>query len=186
MQMAKDNPQIKFDWVILSATDQRKIEAQRCFDDWLPGNSGRLHIADFPDSYFPWHGQEIKRYLHQLAIQQSPDLIFTTRRDDRHQDHRLLGELTWNAFRNHQIWEYEIPKFEGDLGQPNVYMPLSSEIAQQKSDLLLSHYASQQAKTWYRPETFRGLMQVRAIECNAPSGYAEGFYASKLVMRTTP
>lgn len=186
MMLARDNPQIKIDWVLLSATEQRKAEAQHCFEEWLPGNSGNLHIADFPDSYFPWHGQEIKRYLHQLADQQSPDLIFTTRRQDRHQDHRLLGELTWNAFRNHLIWEYEIPKYDGDLGQPNVYMPLTSEIALRKTDLLMSHYASQRSKSWYRAETFAGLMQIRAIECNSPSGYAEGFYSSKLVLRSAP
>ena len=108
--------------------------------------------------------------------------MFTHRRDDEHQDHRTIAALTWNTFRDHLIAEYEIPKYEGDLGHPNVFVPLSAEHAERKVDLLIEHFGSQRNKRWFRPETFRGLMALRAVECNAESGSAEAFHARKIVV----
>src|SRR5262249_15693008 len=110
-----------------------------------------------------------------------PDLIFTHRREDLHQDHRTIGELTWNAFRDHNILEYEIPKFDGDLGSPNFFVPLSEEMAQRKVDHLMSHFLSQHRKPWFTPSTFQAVLRLRGIECNADSGLAEAFYSRKLV-----
>ena len=111
-----------------------------------------------------------------------PDLIFTHRREDRHQDHRLLAELTWNAFRDHLILEYEIPKYEGDLGAPNFFVPLAEDVVRKKVAHLMEHFPSQREKPWFTAGTFEGLMRVRAVECNAKSGFAEAFHCRKAVL----
>ncbi len=184
LALLKGNPDLKMDWVVFSATDTRKYEAEASFACWHQNRDGcRLTIHPFADSFFPWHGSEIKNTLHALSRELSPDLIFTTRRADLHQDHRTLGELTWNAFRDHLILEYEIPKYDGDLGRPNLFMPLATEIAQEKLTRLMSSFESQQSKAWYRRETFESLMRIRAVECNAASGQAEAFYVDKMTMR---
>ena len=112
----------------------------------------------------------------------SPDLIFTHNRKDAHQDHRLISELTWNTFRNHLILEYEIPKYDGDMGRPGVFVPLPEELCQKKVRLIMDTFESQHGKNWFRPETFFSLMRIRGMECNAPSGYAEAFYCRKLAV----
>ena len=111
-----------------------------------------------------------------------PDLIFTTSRKDAHQDHRLIAELTWNTFRDHLILEYEIPKYDGDLGQPNVFVPLQPEVYERKISHLMDAFQSQHVKRWFDRNTFLSLMRLRGMECNAPSGYAEAFYCHKLVL----
>jgi LmbE family N-acetylglucosaminyl deacetylase len=175
------NPELRMDWVVMSANEARKPESEKCFADWCPNpKQGTLTLHPFSDSFFPWQGREIKETLHRLSNEINPDLILTTRRADLHQDHRTLGELTWNAFRNHLIWEYEIPKYDGDLGKPNVFFPLTEEMARAKLELLMSNFQSQHAKAWYRKETFESLMRIRAIECNAFSGFAEAFHADKV------
>jgi LmbE family N-acetylglucosaminyl deacetylase len=130
----------------------------------------------------PFDGVQVKDVFERELKPIAPDLIFTHSRKDAHQDHRLLAELTWNTFRNHFILEYEIPKYDGDLGQPQFFIPLSGEQAQQKSRLLMEVFGSQRSKHWFSEETFLGLMRLRGMECNAPSGYAEGFYSRKLVL----
>ncbi|HMP79140.1 MAG TPA: PIG-L family deacetylase [Pirellulaceae bacterium] len=178
------NPKLKMDWVVMSANETRAREAAQSFAAWCPyPTQSRLVLHHFKDSFFPWQGQEIKETLHHWAQESRPDLILTTRRHDLHQDHRLLGELTWNAFRDHLIWEYEIPKYDGDLGRPNVFFPLPETVARAKVKLLMSNFESQHSKGWYRPETFESLMRIRAIECNAPEGYAEAFYADKICVQ---
>jgi LmbE family N-acetylglucosaminyl deacetylase len=112
----------------------------------------------------------------------SPDLIFTHNRKDAHQDHRLISDLTWNTFRNHLILEYEIPKYDGDMGRPSVFIPLPSEVYEKKVRLIMDAFRSQSNKHWFRPETFLSLMRLRGMECNASSGYAEAFYGRKLVL----
>jgi LmbE family N-acetylglucosaminyl deacetylase len=170
-------------WVVLSADGCRRDEARRSADVFLAGaGEARVEILEFRDRLFPYDGEAIKQSLHELSRSVSPDLIFTHRRDDAHQDHRLTAELTWNAFRDHAIWEYEIPKYDGDLGRPNVYVPLDGEIWRRKLRELAAGFPSQRTKPWFTEETFLGLMRLRGIECNSPSGYAEAFYCRKMVV----
>jgi len=129
----------------------------------------------------PFAGTEVKAVFEEMKPI-SPDLIFTHNRNDAHQDHRLIAELTWNTFRDHLILEYEIPKYDGDLGQPSVFLPLDSEVSERKVRYIMDTFESQRSKRWFQPETFRGLMRLRGMECNAPSGYAEAFYSRKLVL----
>jgi LmbE family N-acetylglucosaminyl deacetylase len=130
----------------------------------------------------PFVGAEVKSAFEELKRTVDPDLIFTHNRRDSHQDHRLIAELTWNTFRDHFILEYEIPKYDGDMGQPSVFVPLDTEIYQKKVANLMEAFATQRSKHWFQPETFLGLMRLRGMECNAPSGYAEAFYCRKLVI----
>ena len=130
----------------------------------------------------PFAGAEIKAVFETLKNTVSPDLIFTHSRADAHQDHRTIAETTWNTFRNHFILEYEIPKYDGDLGRPSVFVPLSTDVTAKKVSLIMDTFRSQQGKHWFQPETFRSLMRLRGMECNSPSGYAEAFYCRKLVI----
>ena len=153
---------------------ERNVEAREAFQAWTDGHANcRVHLFDFADTLFPSRINEIKQALHKLAETVRPDLIFTHRREDQHQDHRTVAEVTWNTFRQNLILEYEIPKYEGDLGNPNVFVPLASEIANQKSDLLMEHFPSQQSKPWYSKETFEAMMRIRGLESKAESGFAE-------------
>ncbi|HEU0047216.1 MAG TPA: hypothetical protein VFQ43_06400, partial [Nitrososphaera sp.] len=139
-------------------------------------------VKRFRDGFFPYVGAEIKEYFEVLKHAVSPDVIFTHYRGDRHQDHRLLSELTWNTFRDHLILEYEIPKYDGDLGRPNVFVPLEANLCQAKVHYLMDAFQSQRSKRWFQDETFLSLMRMRGMECNADSGYAEAFYCRKLVL----
>lgn len=184
LTLMQANRELKIHWIIFSATETRRREAETSFNIWCPTQTAsRLEIHSFTDSYFPWEGREIKKTMQNLSAELSPDLIFTTRRADKHQDHRVLSELTWNAFRNHLILEYEIPKYDADLGNPNFYFPLTQEIAGEKVGRLMSSFHSQHSKAWYRPATFESLMRIRGIECNSTSGFAESFYAEKVCLR---
>jgi LmbE family N-acetylglucosaminyl deacetylase len=130
----------------------------------------------------PFVGADVKAVFEELKQAFSPDLIFTHNRKDAHQDHRLIAELTWNTFRDHLILEYEIPKYDGDLGQPNFFVPLPPEIFQKKVRYIMEAFQSQHVKPWFQEDTFLSLMRIRGMECNAPSGYAEAFYSCKLVL----
>jgi LmbE family N-acetylglucosaminyl deacetylase len=136
----------------------------------------------FRDGMFPADGDKIKEWFEHLKSDYAPDVILTHRRDDAHQDHREVGRHTWNTFRDHLILEYEIPKWDGDLGRPNLYVPISAEALGRKVDLLMKHFQTQRSRHWFDPETFRGLARLRAIECRAPQRYAEAFCAYKLVL----
>jgi LmbE family N-acetylglucosaminyl deacetylase len=127
-------------------------------------------------------GADVKKVFEDLKRTLSPDLIFTHNRKDAHQDHRLIAELTWNTFRNHLILEYEIPKYDGDLGQPSLFVPLTTELCEKKIRFIMDSFQSQRSKRWFEESTFRSLMRLRGMECNAPSGYAEAFYCRKLVL----
>lgn len=171
-------------WVVLAGRGQRGLEARESASRLLQGAvSARIVVEEFEDSFFPYDGARIKRRFEELKNEVDPDLVFTHRRDDLHQDHRLVCELTWNTFRDHLILEYEIPKFDGDLGRPNVYSPLRAETVERKTDHLLEHFTSQRPKPWFTDDLFRGLMRLRGMEANAPSGFAEAFGASKLVVQ---
>jgi LmbE family N-acetylglucosaminyl deacetylase len=130
----------------------------------------------------PYLGLEIKEFFEELKQSISPDLVFTHSHDDAHQDHRLIAELAWNTFRDHLILEYEIPKFDGDLGRPNFFVPLEHDVYQKKVRYIMEAFPSQHAKRWFREDTFLSLMRLRGMECNAPSGYAEAFHCRKAVL----
>ena len=168
-------------WCVLSGGGEREKEARSSAADFLVG-AAKTHIEamSFRDGFFPEQGEAVKSWFEALKVRIDPDLILTHRRDDAHQDHRLVCRLTWNTFRDHSILEYEIPKWDGDIGQPNVYMPVSASALQRKIDLLMAHFGTQRSKQWFDPETFRGLARLRGMECRAPDGYAEAYFGRKL------
>lgn len=169
-------------WCVASATGQRAEEARASAADFLAGAAAaEVRLGEFRDGYFPYEGAGIKDWIETLKTGPRPDVILTHRRDDAHQDHRLISELTWNAFRDHLILEYEIPKWDGDLGQPNLYVSVSAETLERKIALLEKHFGTQRSKAWFDAETFRGLARLRGVECR--ERYAEAFWARKLVLR---
>src|SRR6202041_1090143 len=139
-------------------------------------------VKAFPDGFMPAVSGEVKKVFEELKQTISPDVVFTHNRKDAHQDHRLISELTWNTFRDHLILEYEIPKYDGDLGQPSVFVPLEVGAYERKVRCIIDAFESQRSKRWFQPETFLSLMRLRGMECNAPSGYAESFYCRKMVL----
>ena len=183
LRLAEKYPASQFHWVVFSATGVRIAEAQRAAAMFVDTKrlTGPL-IKDFRDGFMPFVGAEVKAVFEELKQSIAPDLIFTHYRNDAHQDHRLLSELTWNTFRDHMILEYEIPKFDGDLGQPNFFVPLEAEVVQKKVRNIMDSFQSQHAKRWFQEDTFRSLMRLRGMECNSPSGYAEAFYCRKAVL----
>jgi len=183
LKLARQFPNSVFHWVVFNAVGVRQAEAQRAAELFtgrrnLPG----LVLKSFPDGFMPFVGTEVKTVFEELKKVVSPDLIFTHTRKDAHQDHRLICELTWNTFRDHFILEYEIAKYDGDMGQPSVFVPLESELCEKKISHLMDAFQSQQVKRWFRQDTFLSLMRLRGMECNSPSGYAEAFYCRKLVL----
>lgn len=167
-------------WCVLSAAGARANEANASAAEFLSGASAsKVELRSFRDGHFPYHGTELKDWFEELKTRISPDIVLTHRRDDNHQDHREVCRLTWNSFRDHLILEYEIPKWDGDIGQPNIYMPLSEDIMQRKCNLLMSHFGTQRSKDWFDPGTFKGLGRLRGLECRAPEHYAEGFFLRK-------
>jgi LmbE family N-acetylglucosaminyl deacetylase len=181
LRLAEKYPGCVFHWVVFSATGVRAQEAQ-CAAGLFAGSGLRGPLLkDFRDGYMPFEGTRVKDVFEELKGI-SPDLVFTHNRKDAHQDHRLLAELTWNTFRNHLILEYEIPKYDGDMGQPTVFVPLDAEVCQKKVRYITDAFQSQHNKRWFQQETFLSLMRLRGMECNAPSGYAEAFYCRKLVL----
>ena len=170
-------------WVVFAAHGTRRVEAQKAASLFTAG--GTLKGADFKgfrDSFLPYHGGEVKAVFEDLKEKVNPDLIFTQYGHDAHQDHRLLAELTWNTWRDHLILEYEIPKYDGDLGRPNVFLPLENEICERKVDYIVDTFKTQCERRWFQREVFLSIMRIRGMECNAPSGYAEAFYCRKLVI----
>ncbi|MGD1108516.1 MAG: PIG-L deacetylase family protein [Terracidiphilus sp.] len=172
-------PRLKFHWVVFSASGIRKLEARRAAELFTSGCEAKIVIREFRDGFLPYVGQEIKDSFEELKGEVKPDVIFTHWRGDAHQDHRQISELTWNTFRDHLILEYEIPKYDGDLGRPNLFVPLDPEHCQTKISNLFEAFESQRSKRWFERETFLGLMRIRGMECNAASGYAEGFHCHK-------
>jgi LmbE family N-acetylglucosaminyl deacetylase len=170
-------------WVVFSSSAERRAEALRSADAFLAGaKEKRVLVRDFRDGFFPYVGGSIKESFEELKRECDPDLIFTHHRHDLHQDHRLVSELTWNTFRDHMILEYEIPKYDGDLGSPNVFVPLAEAICLQKIDRLLSLFPSQVGKHWFSRELFMAILRLRGMEGNIESGYAEAFYCRKAVL----
>lgn len=173
--------QVSVRWCVASAVGARGDEARASAADFLSGARCEIALGGFRDGYFPSEGPALKDWVEALKSGPRPDVILTHRRDDAHQDHRAISELTWNAFRDHFILEYEIPKWDGDLAQPNLYVPLSDDILSRKIDLLNAHFGTQRSKAWFDEETFRGLARLRGVECR--ERYAEAFWARKLTLR---
>ncbi|WP_045835671.1 PIG-L deacetylase family protein [Hyphomicrobium sp. 99] len=168
-------------WCVASAAGARKEEAENSAAAFLAGaRSTTIELREFKDGFFPHQNADLKNWFEDLKSRVSPDVIFTHRRDDAHQDHRELCQLTWNTFRDHVIVEYEIPKWDGDLGQPNFYVPIRAADLDRKIELLNRHFGTQRSKDWFDAETFRGLARLRGMECRAEERYAEAFVARKL------
>jgi len=175
---------VEIDWIVFSGSRARGREARRSADLFLErARRKRVVVERFRDGFFPYEGAKIKAEFEALKRRITPDLVLTHYRDDRHQDHRVLSDLTWNTFRDHLVLEYEIPKFDGDLGVPNCFVPLDDATCARKVQYLATAFGSQRDKHWFSHETFRGLMRLRGMECRAPGGYAEAFYARKLPLQ---
>jgi LmbE family N-acetylglucosaminyl deacetylase len=181
LALTRANPGLAVNWVVLAANGDRADEARRSAETVLAEAGERsIEVHGFRDGYLPHAAAEVKDTFEDMKAHVAPDLVLTHTRDDLHQDHRLVCELTWNTFRDHVILEYEIPKWDGDTGRPNVYVPLEESVVREKLDLLGGHFDTQRAKDWYDVEVFRGLMRMRGMECRARSGYAEAFVGRKL------
>jgi LmbE family N-acetylglucosaminyl deacetylase len=183
LRLVEENPGLEVRWVVLSGPGERSAEAQNSAASMLTG-AGRVdvQVADFRESFFPYLGGEVKAYVARLGTETAPDLVLTHWREDLHQDHRIVSELTWNTFRNQLILEYEIPKWDGDMGRPSIFVPLQRSLCARKVEHLLRAFPSQADKDWFDPEVFWGLLRLRGMEARSPSGYAEAFHCHKLVL----
>jgi LmbE family N-acetylglucosaminyl deacetylase len=183
LQLTEGERPIEVTWIVFSGDGQREREARASAEALLAGaKSADIRTERFRDGFFPSQAAAIKEYFEALKPQVAPDVIFTHYRHDLHQDHRLISELTWNTFRDHVILEYEIPKYDGDFGSPNVFVPLDEARCRRKIDLLLTHFGSQRDRRWFSEELFRSVLRLRGMEANAPDGYAEAFYGRKILL----
>lgn len=181
LRMLSERTGVHVTWVVLSGGGAREKEARASARAYLrQAASADIETATFRDGFFPYHGAAVKEYFEDLKARVHPDLVFTHHRHDLHQDHRTVCELTRNTWRNHLILEYEIPKYDGDLGRPSLYVPVSAAHARKKTALLLKHFGTQRSKHWFDEETFMGLMRLRGLEAASPTRYAEAFHAPKL------
>jgi LmbE family N-acetylglucosaminyl deacetylase len=185
LKLAELIPDLEIRWVVFSAPGARAEEARQSADEFLAGVARKqVNVGSFRESYFPSEWVAIKDWFEEVKAKFDPDVVFTHYRDDRHQDHRVLSDLAWNTFRNHLILEYEILKYDGDLGQPNLFVPLSKELCASKIELLLKHFKTQSTKHWFTSDTFEAMHRIRGIECASGTGRAEAFYCRKLVLGT--
>lgn len=170
-------------WVVLGSSGGRDEEAAASAERFLAG-AGRKDIVveHFKNGFFPYVGEEIKTFFEKLKVRIAPDIVFTHYRNDLHQDHRLVSELTWNTFRSQLILEYEILKYDGDLGSPNAFVHLDEATCRKKVDVLMECFKSQRDKDWFTPDAFLSLMRIRGVESRAPGRYAEAFYCRKVVL----
>jgi LmbE family N-acetylglucosaminyl deacetylase len=169
-------------WVVLSGKDERADEARVSAEAMLAGApESQILQPGFRDGFFPYDGADIKAFVEELK-EFRPDLILTHQRQDLHQDHRITCELTWNTFRNHFILEYEVPKYDGDMGRPNVFVPLTDDICRRKIEHLMTHFATQLPRRWFTEDLFSGLMRLRGMECQSPTAHAEAFYSRKAML----
>lgn len=183
LRLLSERPRAHVTWVVFSGNGEREREAEAGAAHFLEGAaSRRVIVQKFRDGYFPWQGADIKDFLESLKREVEPDLIFTHFRDDRHQDHRTISDLTWNTWRRHLVLEYEIPKYDGDLGTPNCFVPLSQAVSARKAALICQVFRSESHKAWMTKDTFEALLRLRGVECAAPDKRAEAFHCRKLVM----
>ena len=170
-------------WVVFASNEVRKKEAHASAEAFTSSISERtIQVFDYKDGFLPAVWSEVKKEFEKLKDETKPDIIFTHYRNDLHQDHRVVNELTWNTFRNHTILEYEIPKYDGDLGKPNFYVTLDTQQVQKKNGLILDHFKSQQKKHWLDDTLLSAMMRIRGVECAADLGYAEAFHNRKMIL----
>ena len=183
LKLIEDIPELEVCWVVFSARGVRAEEARNSASEYLAAlKCHEIKIGSFRESYFPSEWPSIKDWFHEIRSGFEPDVVFTHFRDDRHQDHRVLSDLAWNTFRNHLILEYEILKYDGDLGRPNVFMPLPEQVCARKIGMLLKHFKTQSTKHWFTADSFSAIHRIRGIECASDSGTAEAFYARKIAL----
>ena len=183
LRLARQCPEATVRWVVMCSNDIRRREASASAKQFLRNlPNGSVTFETFRDGFLPHSGGKVKDFFETLKKEESPDLILTHYRHDLHQDHRTVCDLTWNTWRNHLIWEYEIPKYDGDLGAPNLFVHLSETEVSEKTEILLEAFETQRAHHWFDADTFRGLLRLRGIESNAPGRFAEAFYGRKLAM----
>ena len=181
LSLSQSRADTRFVWAIFTGDQSRQDEARKSAQSLFPGDVPvELRLNEFPDGRLPYVGAPVKDAMEKLKAEVEPDLIFSHWGGDRHQDHRFLSELTWNTFRDHLILEYEIPKYDGDFGSPNLFVGLEADIREQKIAHILRSYPSQSSREWFDQETFTAVLRLRGMECRAASGYAEAFYARKL------
>ena len=182
LKIAQEYPKAEFRWIVFAAEGKRAEEARQGANSFLSDIESKVvDVQAFKDSYFPFVGASIKDYFVNLKKEFSPDLVFTHYSNDAHQDHQLIAKLTWNAFRNNFILEYEIVKYDGDLGIPNFYVHLNESLVKRKISNICGIFQSQIGKEWFGEETFRSIMRIRGLESNSPNKYAEAFYCRKIV-----
>ena len=183
LKLIEDYENTAFYWIVFSSSKNRKEEAEKSAQAFLQeAKQKSVIIKDFRDGYFPYIGAEIKEYFEELKQMVSPNLILTHYRFDLHQDHRLISDLTWNTFRDHLLLEYEIPKYDGDLGVPNVFIPITKSMCTQKIKYILNYFRSQHENQWFSKDTFLSLLRLRGIESNAREKYAEAYYCRKIIV----
>ncbi len=183
LRLIQEHPGLEVHWIVMSAEGARVEEARGSAQALLAGAaSSRIEVHAFRDGFLPYQGAAVKERFEQLKAEVEPDLIFTHYGHDAHQDHRLVSELAWNTFRDHAILEFEIPKYDGDLGAPNLFVRLDETSVRKKIDHLLQHFPSQAGKHWFTADLFCSLLRIRGMECNAPSRYAEAFYVKKIAI----
>jgi LmbE family N-acetylglucosaminyl deacetylase len=181
LALSRARSEVEITWVVLGAEGEREREARASAEAFMAAATrSEVVVHGFRDGFFPYIGGEVKDVFEELKSRLDPDVIITHARHDLHQDHRLVCELTWNTWRDHLILEYEIPKYDGDLGRPNVFVPVSEETAREKVKLVLDAFKSQTEKHWFDEQLFLGLMRVRGMEGRSPSGYAEAYTCRKL------
>jgi LmbE family N-acetylglucosaminyl deacetylase len=183
LRLISENPGLSARWVVFSGGGERAAEARNSAAAFLHGaETSKVELHNFRDGYFPFQGAEVKDVFEALKRDFEPSLVLTHWKGDAHQDHRLLAELTHNTFRDHLVLEYEIPKYDGDLGNPNFFVPLTQANIRSKIGFILQHFPTQRGRGWFTEETFAAMARLRGIGCNAAEGYAEAFYARKIVV----
>ena len=181
LELTAAHPGLRVIWVVFSGDAKREAEARQAARRFLHrAGSSRVVVRKQRDGFFPAQMTQIKEFFEELKRMSTPDIVFTHARHDRHQDHRAISDLTWNTFRNHFVLEYEIPKYDGDLGAPNVFVPISRKTARRKVNDVCSIFRSQLGQHWFTPDLFFGLMRIRGVECCAE--FAEAFYSRKAVL----
>ena len=184
LELLRLNRSLEFHWIVFASGKEREREARQSAGLFLKGAARKtVGVLDYRNGFFPFVGAEIKEYFEKLKAELSPDIIFTHARDDLHQDHRLINQLTWNTWRDHMILEYEIPKYDGDLGTPNFFVPFDRKICERKIKYLMECFGTQHDKHWFTHDTFAGLMRIRGLEVVSPGKFAEAFYARKIAFR---
>ena len=182
LALQRHYPRLRVHWLVLASDARRGREALRSREAFIaPSARGEVRVHDLPDGRLPAHFEQVKAHFEDFRRAVAPDWVLSHHGADRHQDHALLSQVTWQTFRDHPIWEYEIAKYDGDLGTPNAYVPLPAEVAQKKAKAIISAFRTQRDKPWFKAENLLAVMRLRGLECRADSGYAEGFHCRKLV-----